>query len=255
MSAENNRLDLAAIEAAYQPEPLQSEKRTDGRRVILGQENAAVALDIFPESPPLVVVRSRGSEELLSMKNVTSITAETHGVRITNKQSECLVSTEGHIIFSRTPPPPPPKPFIEGRSVLRFDKFGVPYQQSTLDIEGTPEGERVHARGMVKEEPKQEGRGKDRPLMFILEEVDEEKGIVVDHEVYATKQARAELTRKKLKRGDIIEAVMFRHSITVPTVNGEELTHTRHHLVTVTKVERKDAKRKQEGASATQLEG
>ena len=127
--------------------------------------------------------------------------------------------------------------------MLRYDKYGIPYQQATLAIEGTPEGTRVHIRGMVKAAPKQEGRGKDRPVTFVLEEVDESKNVAVEHEVYAAKKARAELQRKKLKRGDIIEAVMYRHTYRVQTTGGEELTHTRHNLVTVTKVERKDAQR------------
>jgi hypothetical protein len=254
--SEAPRLDLAEIEAQYIATLLESDKRADGRRFIVGQENAALAVDVFPLAPPLVVVRSRGSDELLSMANVTSITTTTEpqGIRITNKQSECLVSTEGHIIFSRTPPPPPPKPFIEGRSVLRHDKDGVPYQQSTLDIEGSPEGERVRVRGMVKDAPKQEGKGKERPLVFFIEEVDEKNGVAVEHEVHATRKARAELTRKKLTGGDVIEVVMFRHTITVPTVNGEELTHTRHHLATITKVERKNAKRLNAGPVVEQAE-
>jgi hypothetical protein len=243
------RLDMSAIEAAYTTAPLPSGTRKDGQRLVLGKENAAVAIGIFPEQPPLVVVRSRGTEELLSLTNETCVLSDEQGIRITNKQSDCLVSNEGHIIFTRTPPPPAPKLLVEGRSVLRYDKDGVPYEQSTFDIVGTPEGEKVHVRGMVQDAPKQEGKGKERPLVFFLEEVNTETGVAVQHEVHATKKARAELQRKKLKRGDSIEAIMFRHTYTTPTVNGEELTHTRHHLVTITKVEGTNATRKNATAS------
>lgn len=49
----HERLDISAIEAAYPTSPLPSAKRSDGIRVVLGEEeNAAVAIDIFPEDPP-----------------------------------------------------------------------------------------------------------------------------------------------------------------------------------------------------------
>ena len=88
MSVESTRLDLTALETAYQPVPLPPNKRADGHRVILGQKNAAVAVDVFPESPPLVVVRVRGSEELLSLAGVTDIAPEEQGIRIRTKLSE-----------------------------------------------------------------------------------------------------------------------------------------------------------------------
>jgi ribosomal protein L14 len=255
MSRENNQekaLDVSALEAGYQTVPLPSEKRQDGRRLVVGPSHAPVAVDLFPEPPALAYVRSRGGAEVLLIAGVRTISAEAQGIRIANADSDCFVSNDGHVIFARTPPPVPAQPMKEGRAVLRYDKDGQEYQQSTIDVAGTPEGTRVHVRGMVRAAPKPEGRGKDRALVFFLEEEDKEKGEVVEHEVYATKKARADLQRRQLKRGDVVEAVMYRHTYAIDTQGGQELTHTRHYLVSVTKVEEKDAKRITSAAEPSQ---
>jgi hypothetical protein len=49
----------------------------------------------------------------------------------------------------------------------------------------------------------------------------------------------------KLKKGDSIEAVLYRHTWEVELQGGETETHTRHNLSTITRVERiGNAKRK-----------
>lgn len=245
MAGTHHPLDISPLEAVYHSLPLVSENGPDGKRIVVGKDTAAVAIDIFTEPSPVVRIRTRGTEELVVITKVCAIElADDKSVVIRSQQSECIVNNEGYIVFTRVPPPLPPKELTTGRSVLRVDKEGHEFQQSTLDIEGTPEGVRVHARGMVYAAPKQEGKGKDRALIFFLEEENQEKGEVVKHEVWATStKVKEHLKSKQLKRGDIIEAVMYRYIVTVPTMSGEEITLTRHRLATITKVERSNAKR------------
>lgn len=94
--------------------------------------------------------------------------------------------------------------------------------------------------------PKAVNTKRGSPLQFFLLEYDPANTQEpIRHEVWARSKARDSLQSLKLKKGDSIEAVLYRHTWEVELQGGEKETHTRHNLATITKVERiGNAKRK-----------
>ena len=100
--------------------------------------------------------------------------------------------------------------------------------------------------GTLEAAPKAVNAKRGSPLQFFLLEYDPTKPQEpIRHEVWARSKARDSLQSLKLKKGDSIEAVLYRHTWEVELQGGEKETHTRHNLSTITKVERiGNAKRK-----------
>ena len=138
----------------------------------------------------------------------------------------------------------------------RKDVYGRSYTQSSMEVEGTPEGVRVTIYGVVDAAPKPVNSKRGSPLQFFLVEYDPKKPQEpIKHEVWVRDKMREELKALKLKKDDCIEAVLYRHSWTVELQGGGKQTHTRHNLAKVLKVDRKDdAKRSKREQSATREE-
>ena len=93
--------------------------------------------------------------------------------------------------------------------------------------------------GTLEAAPKPVHAKRGSPLQFFLLEYDPEKPQEpIRHDVWARNKSRDSVQSLKLKKGDSIEAVLYRHIWEVELQGGERETHTRHHLSTITKVER-----------------
>ena len=240
MSPEKPGLDLAAIEAVHKGREAPPNKHADGqeRRFILGEDNAAVAVDVYPTHPALVRILTRTGEEALILGRVRSIAPdENGGIRIKNTTTECLVGKDGRVSITRTPPEIEFIPFQESAIGRRKGK----YTQAMLEAGATKEGDRVERSGTLEAAPKPVNKGRNSPLQFVLVVDDPDREGGKDRlEVHATKQAKEQLQRRKLVRDDRIEAVLYRHTWTAPTIGGDEIAHERYHLATILAIERKD---------------
>ena len=116
--------------------------------------------------------------------------------------------------------------------------------QSTIDIEGTPEGVRVQMRGIVDGSPRLvNSKIRNSPLMFFLiEENPKDQNIPVYHEVWAVKGPRQELQRAKLVKGTEIEAVLYRHTFETELIGGGKEVITRHNLSKIISVKKPSPK-------------
>jgi hypothetical protein len=93
--------------------------------------------------------------------------------------------------------------------------------------------------GTLEAAPKAINTKRGSPLQFFLLEYDPSNPQEpIRHDVWARKKARDDLQALKLKKGDSIEAVLYRHTWEVELQGGEKETHTRHNLATITRVER-----------------
>src|SRR2546421_8002151 len=90
----------------------------------------------------------------------------------------------------------------------RKDVYGRSYTQSSMDVEGTPEGVRVTIYGVVEAAPKPVTTKRGSPLQFFLVEYDPKKPEEpLRHEVWVRDKMREEVKTLKLKKDDCIEAV------------------------------------------------
>jgi hypothetical protein len=141
----------------------------------------------------------------------------------------------------------PPSAFrLSQEGGTQTDIYGRSYTQTSIEIEGTPEGVRVMIYGTIEAAPKAVNTKRGSPLQLFLLEYDPEKPQEpIRHDVWARSKARDDLQALKLKKGDSIEAVLYRHTWEVELQGGGKETHTRHNLSTITRVERiGNAKRK-----------
>ena len=240
MSPERPRLDLSSVEALHQGREAPAHKHADGheRRFILGEDNAAVAVDVYPTHPALVRILTRTGEEAVSLGRVRSIAPDGNGgIRIKNTNTECLIGSDGMITFIRTLPEPEILLFQESPVGRKHGK----YTQAMLEAGETKEGDRVERYGIVEAAPKPVNKRRESPLQFVLVVADPEKeGETQRLEVYATKKARQQLQRSKLGKDDRIRAVLYRHSWTTETIGGGEIVHTRYNVATLLAIERKE---------------
>jgi len=121
---------------------------------------------------------------------------------------------------------------------------GVEYAQSTIDIEGTPEGVRVEISGTVDAAPRPVApKDRNSPLMFFLIETNpKDPDRPVYHEVWAVSaQRRRELKSAKLVKGDEIKAVLHRHTYETDLIGGGKEVVTRHNLTKILFVSKKSS--------------
>jgi hypothetical protein len=116
---------------------------------------------------------------------------------------------------------------------------GQVFTQTTIDIEGSPEGVRVQIKGTVDAAPRLvNSKNQKSPMMFFLiEENPDDANNPVYHEVWAINKPKQELKSLRLTKGKVIEAILFRHTFETELVSGERMTITRHNLVKVIYVE------------------
>ena len=102
--------------------------------------------------------------------------------------------------------------------VCSLYRNGEPRANETLfhgkvTCEGTPEGVRVTIYGVVEAAPKPVNNKRGSPLQLFLVEYDPKKpDEPLRHEIWARSKVREEVTALRLKKGDCIEAVLYRHT-------------------------------------------
>ena len=237
-------LDTTALQTAYSPQELPAHDRFgQGQRYCFG----STLVDIYRDPPELSpLVQMRMVKGYLAVGDVLHILpTETGGVHIDYRNGACEIGNTGDLALVYTPPKPEVLLRVSPSGSTRTDVFGRSYTQSSLDVEGTPEGVRVAIYGVVEAAPKPLTNKRGSPLQFVLVEYDPKKpDEPIRHEVWAKNQVRDELKALKLKKDDCIEAILYRHSWDVALQGGKKETHTRHNLTRIIKVERKeDAKR------------
>ena len=175
------------------------------------------------------------------------------GLHVDHANGACEIGNTGDLALVYTAPKPEVLLHESQNGPTRKDVYGRSYTQTSLEVEGTPEGVRVTIYGVVDAAPKPVNSTRGSPLQFFLVEYNPEKpDEPIRHEMWAKNKVREELKALKLKKDDSIEAVLYRHTWEVELQGGEKQTHTRHNLSKVIKIERKeDAKRLKKGQPET----
>lgn len=139
-------------------------------------------------------------------------------------------------------PPPPPMGISETGKVQKVR--GVEYNQSTIDVPGTPEGVRIPIKGTVDGAPRPVALNiRNSPLVFFLiEENPKDLEHPVYHEVWAVKAPRQALKNAKLVKGSEIEVIVYRHTIETPLIGGGRQVITRHNLTKILSVKKPSPK-------------
>lgn len=209
-----------------------------------------VAVEIYEhlpdEKPSLARIRAPGAS--LALSYVVDVRPGSDGGMLIDfgrkgerVHASLSINSAGDIAFIYSPPPPPMG--ISENGIARKVR-GVEYNQSTIDIEGTPEGVRVQMRGTVDGSPRPiNSKIRNSPLMFFLiEENPHDQNNPVYHEVWAVKGPRQELQRAKLVKGTEIEAVLYRHTFETKLIGGGEEVITRHNLSKIISVKKPSPK-------------
>jgi hypothetical protein len=234
-------LDTASLKEAFSAAPLDShEKFGIGEVYQIGR----IRLELFTgqeTTPPIARIRMPGG--ILSLSDVAAITPNTEGGVLIDcakpgQKPHCSVTItrQGDIALLYSLPPAPMR--LSDNGMTRSIK-GQEYVQSTVDIEGTPEGVRVQIKGVVDAAPRLvDPKNQKSPLTFFLIEDDSaHPADPVYHEVWAINQAKQELKALKLVKGYVIEAILYRHTYEVEFSNRQKETVIRHNLVKVLYVE------------------
>lgn len=243
MAPESNKpLDTSALQQAYPHQVLPAHDRFGhGERYTFGSTLA----DVYSNPPELTpVVFMRMVKGYLAVGDVLHVLpTEKGGLHVDHANGACEIGKTGDVVSVYTPP----SEFrVSQEGTPHTDIYGRSYTQTNLEIEGTPEGVRVMIYGTLEAAPKPVTAKRGSPLQFFLLEYDPANPQEpIRHEVWARNKARDALHSLKLKKGDSIEAVLYRHRWEVELQSGDKETHTRHNLATITKVERiGNAKRK-----------
>jgi hypothetical protein len=228
-SSDNNEKHLSYREI----EP--TEKFGAGKLYKVGVVEVEVYENLPGDKPPLV--RIRAPSILMNLSYVSDIRPDNDGGMLIDfsKKGEKVHASlsinrtgELMVIYS----PPPSSMGISGSGVRR--KVGaIQYEQSIIDIPGTPEGVRVEVRGTVDAMPRLVNPDiRTGPLMFFLyEEHPKDPGKPDPIEIWAVKTGtKQELRRAKLVKGSIVELILYKHTYNETTIGGENITSTRHHL-------------------------
>jgi hypothetical protein len=237
-------LDTTSIRAVYKAQDIEPhEKYGPGEWYQFG----AIKIELYfglLEAPPIVCLRVPGG--MLFLTDVSNVTpSQDGGVLIDcakqGQKPHCSISINRigdiAIVYS-----PPPKPMQISQSGVMRRSGGLSFTQSTIEIEGTPEGVRVQVRGTIDAAPRLvDPKSQRSPLMFFLiEENLADPDNPVYHEVWAINKPKQELKALKLTKGKLIEAILFRHTYEVELISGEKETLTRHNLVKVIYVEKNE---------------
>jgi len=238
----NKPLDTSELQHACPHETTPTHERFgEGERYTFGSTIAEVYSNP-PELTPVVYVRM--VKGYLAVGDVLHVLpTKAGGLHVDHANGSCAISNTGDVASVYTPP----SEFrLSQDGETRTDVFGRSYTQTSLDVEGTPEGVRVMIYGSLEAAPKAVNAKRGSPLQFFLLEYDPtQPNEPIRHDVWARSKARDSLHGLKLKKGDSIEAVLYRHTWEVELQGGEKETHTRHNLASITKVERiRTAKRK-----------
>lgn len=256
MPLERKLLDTASLQAAYQRQELPvSEQFGAGERYTFGTTH----VDIYPlppETNSLLFVRGRRNR--FAVGDVYKVEpTETRGLHVLYVDGELVVNTNGNYVTVYTAPDPGLLVMHEAATgQKRRDSQGTVYIQTTIETEGTKEGERVEVWGRVKAAPQPINKGRNSSLQFLLGVDSPEKEGETDWwEVYATNKVKQQIKAKKLGKDDRIHAVLYRHTWKVDLQDGRETIHTRYNLATIIEVEKHDgsvpAKRNTSQASTT----
>jgi len=233
-------LDATTLQMAYTPQELPSHERFGkGQRYQFGTTLA----DVYSDPPELTpVVQVRMVKGYLALGDVLHVLpTEAGGLHIDHANGACEIGKTGDLALVYTAPKPEALLRESSDGPVRKDVYGRSFTQSSMDVEGTPEGTRVTIYGSVEAAPKPVNSKRGSTLQFVLVEYNPEKPQEpIKHEVWATNKAREELKALKLKKDDSIEAVLYRHTWEVELQGWGKETHTRHNLTTIIKVERKD---------------
>jgi len=245
MSLENKKpLDTSSLQTAYPHEELPIHERYgEGERYRFGSTLA----DIYGNPPEMTpVVQVRLVKGYLAVGDVLHVLpTEAGGLHVDHVNGSCEIGNTGDLAYVYTAPKPEALLRMSQDGQTHKDVYGRSYTQSSMEVEGTPEGVRVTIYGVVEAAPKPVNNKRGSPLQFFLVEYNPAKPEEpIRHEVWARNKVREEVKALKLKKDDCIEAVLYRHTWDVELQGGGKQTHTRHNLAKVTKVDRKeDAKR------------
>ena len=249
MSVESKKpLDTSTLQAAYSHEELPLHERYgQGQRYIFGTTFA----DVYSAPPELTpVVQVRMVKGYLAVGDVLHVLpTEAGGLHVDHANGACEIGKTGDLAYVYTAPKPEALLRVSQDGLTRKDVYGRSFIQSSMEVEGTPEGVRVTIFGVVDAAPKPVNNKRGSPFQFFLVEYDPEKpNEPIRHEVWVRNTMREEVKALKLKKDDSIEAVLYRHTWDVELQGGGKQTHTRHNLTKIIKVDRKeDAKRSQTG--------
>jgi hypothetical protein len=240
LSSENNEKELTYTEI----EP--TEKFGPGRLYKVGIVEVEIYENLPDEKPSLARIRAPGASMALSY--VVDVRPSGDGGMLLDfgrkgekVHASLSINRNGDIAFIYSPPPPPMG--ISQRGKIRR-VGGMELTQSTIDIEGTPEGVRVQMRGIVDGSPRPvNAKVRNSPLMFFLiEENPNDLKHPVYHEVWAVKGPRQELQKAKLVKGTEMEAVLYRHTFETPLIGGGKEVVTRHNLSKILSVKKPSPK-------------
>ncbi len=229
-------LDTTNLKEAYKPVALEPhEKYGVGEAYQFGATRVELYLGTGEASP---IVRIHVGKDWLLLADVSEVKPMQGGGVLLDcaKQGQkphCSVNINrlGEIAFLYSPPAS--MQILEDGLLRRSG--GKEYAQSTIDIEGTPEGVKVRIRGTVDAAPRLvDSKNQRSPLMFFLiEDNPTQPDKPIFHEVWAINKPKAELKTLKLVKGVLIEAIFFRHTYEVELIGGEKETVIRHNLVKV----------------------
>ncbi len=245
MSPESKKpLDTSTLQAAYPHQELPLHERYgQGERYTFG----TTLVDVHNDPPELTpVVQIRMVKGYLAVGDVLHVLpTEAGGLHVDYANGGCEIGKKGDLALVYTAPKPEMLLRASQDGLTRKDVYGRSYTQSSLEVEGTPEGVRVTIYGVVDAAPKPVNNKRGSPLQFFLVEYNPGKpDEPLKHEVWATNTMREEVKALKLKKDESIEAVLYRHTWEVELQGGGKQTHTRHNLAKIIKVYRKeDAKR------------
>jgi hypothetical protein len=205
---------------AYPHQALPTHKRYgEGERYQCG----ATLADVYRNPPELMpVVQIRMVKGFLAVGDVLHVLLnEAGGLHVDHANGACEIGKTGDLAYVYTAPQPEVRLQMSQDGYTRKDVYGRSYTQSSLEVEGTPEGVRVTIFGVVEAAPKPVNSKRGSPLQFFLVEYNPEKPEEpIRHEVWAVNKMREELKKWKIKKDGCMEAVLYRHTWNVELQGG-----------------------------------
>ena len=130
-----------ALQTAYSPQELPPHDRFgQGQRYCFG----STLVDVYSDPPELSpVVQMRMVKGYLAVGDVLHILpTQAGGVHIDYSNGACEIGNTGDLALVYTPPKPEVLLHTSSEGQTRTDRYGRSYTQSSLEVEGTPEGVR-----------------------------------------------------------------------------------------------------------------
>jgi hypothetical protein len=154
---------------AYPHQALPTHKRYgEGERYQCG----ATLADVYRNPPELMpVVQIRMVKGFLAVGDVLHVLLnEAGGLHVDHANGACEIGKTGDLAYVYTAPQPEVRLQMSQDGYTRKDVYGRSYTQSSLEVEGTPEGVRVTIFGVVEAAPKPVNSKRGSPLQFFLVE-------------------------------------------------------------------------------------